>query len=161
MKVSRFTKSSEARNLRSEAWGPKSQERMRENKTNAALSTPLGVIWIYNSFYTELKVCSLNLWLPPASKLSYKMEDAFSKGKDAFVFQNLHFHLEKVERLKKFLLNSWMYYITNTLPLLTFCLGFLFILIYWPQSAHIKQDTVYLWYSISASIFSSFSNFAP
>jgi len=29
------------------------------------------------------------------------MEDAFSKGKDAFVFQNLHFHLEKVERLRK------------------------------------------------------------
>ena len=35
------------------------------------------------------------------SKLSYKMEDAFPKGKDAFVFQNLHSDLEKVERLRK------------------------------------------------------------
>ena len=60
---------------------------MRESKTNAALSTHLGVILMYNSFYIELKVCSLNLWLPPASKLSYKTEDAFSKGKDAFVFK--------------------------------------------------------------------------
>ena len=29
------------------------------------------------------------------------MEDAFPKGKDAFVFQNLHSDLEKVERLRK------------------------------------------------------------
>jgi hypothetical protein len=42
MKVSRFTKSSEARDFRSEAWGPKSQERMKENKTNAALIYPSG-----------------------------------------------------------------------------------------------------------------------
>lgn len=41
MKVSRFTKRSETRDLRSEAWGPTSQERMRENKTNGQPYPPI------------------------------------------------------------------------------------------------------------------------
>lgn len=85
-----------------------------------------------------------------------------SRRKRCFCFSKFTFSFGKVERLRKFLLNSWMYYITHTLHLLNFFVwdstSFLSI----DHSLHILSKTKCTsGISINASIFSSLSNFAP